>query len=357
MAGDGMMDVWALTEWNTPYQKIQQPIPEPKGTEVIVKVTHCGLCHSDLHFYEGFYDMGGGKRFYVKDRGVKLPVAGGHEIFGKVAKVGPDAGDVQVGSPEIVYPWLGCASCTRCKQGLDNLCAAQRGLGTVQNGGMAEYVVVPHPKYLVDPGNLDPAVACTFGCAGITTMSAVSKIMPLPPDDPVLLIGAGGVGLAAISMLKAYGHQNIISVDIGDDKLAAATQAGATQVINSSRGDPAQAILKAVGGPVLSVIDFVNNSKTAAMLNGLVGKGAIWVQVGVMGGSVEFSLVGNIFKGLTVYSNITGTLDHLKEVTRLGKEGKLPTLPVTQMPWDSVNDAVKLLQDGKATGRIVLVKS
>jgi alcohol dehydrogenase/propanol-preferring alcohol dehydrogenase len=357
MAQNELMDLWALTEWNTPYRKIQQPIPEPQGTEVVVQVTHCGLCHSDLHFYEGFYDMGGGKRFYVKDRGVKLPVAGGHEIFGTVARLGPDAKDVQIGSPQIVYPWLGCASCTRCKQELDNLCAAQRGLGTIQNGGLAEYVVVPHPKYLVDPGDLDPAVACTFGCAGITTMSAVSKIMPLPADDPVLLIGAGGVGLAAISMLKAYGHRNIISVDIGDDKLAAATQAGATQVINSSHGDPAQAILKAVGGPLLSVIDFVNNSKTAAMLNGLVGKGAIWVQVGVMGGSVELSLVGNIFKGLTIYSNITGTVDHLREVTRLAKEGKLPSLPITKMPWDSVNDAVKLLQDGKATGRIILVKS
>ena len=187
-------------------------------------------------------------------------------------------------------------------------------------------------------------------------MSAVSNIMPLPPDEPVLLIGAGGVGLAAISMLKAYGHQNIISVDIGDDKLASASKAGATKVINSSQGDPAKAITEAVGGPVLSVIDFVNSTKTATMINGLVGKGAKWVQVGVMGGSLEVSLVGNIFKGLTIYSNITGTLSHLKEVTRLAREGKLPALTITKMPWDSVNDACKMLQDGKATGRIVLVK-
>ena len=216
--------------------------------------------------------------------------------------------------------------------------------------------MVPHSKYLVDLGDLDPAVACTFGCAGVTTMSAVSKIMPLPPDDPVLLIGAGGVGLAAISVLTALGHRNIVSVDIGDDKLEAASKAGASQTINSSRGDAAEAIRQAVGGPVLSVIDFVNNSKTASMLNGLVGKGAIWVQVGVMGGSVELSLVANIFKGLTIHSNITGTREHLRQLTELAKSGKLPPLPIQSMPWDSVNDASNLLREGKATGRIVLVK-
>jgi propanol-preferring alcohol dehydrogenase len=355
MANNDMMNVWALTEWDSPYEKIQQPIPEPKGTEVLIQVTHCGLCHSDLHFNQGYYDMGGGKRFYNKDR-VKLPIAGGHEILGKVTKLGSDAKDLEMGSSQIVYPWLGCTNCARCKQERDNLCSAGRSLGIMQNGGLAEYIIVPHPKYLVDPGNVDPSIACTFGCAGITTMSAVDKIMPLPPNDPVVLIGAGGLGLAAITILKAYGHRNIISVDIGDDKLAAAKAAGASEVVNSSDENPGGAITKAVGGPVLSVIDFVNNSKTAAMINGLVGKGAIWVQVGIMGGSVELSLVSNIFKGLTIYSNITGTVQTLQEITRLAKEGKLPPLAVTKMPFDSVNEAAKLLEEGKVTGRLVLVR-
>ena len=352
------MDLWALTEWNTPYEKIQQPIPEPQGTEVLIKVTHAGLCHSDLHFYEGFYDLGNDKRFYVKDRGVKLPVAGGHEILGTIAKLGPDAAGshLQIGSSQIVYPWLGCGKCTRCKQEEDNLCAAQVGLGTLKNGGFADYVVVPHPKYLVELGDLDPAIACTFSCAGVTTLSSIDKLMPLPPDEPVLLIGAGGVGLSAISMLRAYGHKNIISVDISDDKLATATKAGATKVVNSSCQDPSKAILEATGGPVIAVIDFVNNSKTAAMVNGLVAKGAKWVQVGVMGGSIELSLVANIFRGLSIFSNITGSPAHLREVTRLAKEGKLPPVPIMKMPMDSVNEAVQILKDNKATGRIILVK-
>ncbi|KAK5219872.1 hypothetical protein LTR72_007403 [Exophiala xenobiotica] len=350
------MDLWALTEWDTPLQKIRQPIPTPQGTDVLIRVTHSGVCHSDLHFSEGFYEIGGGKRFYVKDRGVQLPVALGHEILGEVAAVGPDAGPISIGSRQIVYPWLGCGSCTRCKQEEDNLCAAQKGLGTLRNGGFAEYVVVPHPKYLVDLGDLDPAVACTYGCSGITTLSAVSKVMPLPPDEPVLLIGAGGLGLSAISVLKAFGHKNIVSADINDEKLATAASAGAKKTVNTSGPYASQDILKATNGLVIAVIDFVNSSGTASMVNGLLAKGAKWVQVGVMGGSVELSLVANIFKGLTIYSNVTGNLEELRKVVQLAKEGKLAPVPVQKMAWDSVNEALDLLKAGKVSGRVVLVK-
>lgn len=351
------MDVWALTEWNTPLQKIRQPVPVPKGSEVLIKTTHAGVCHSDLHFAEGFYDMGGGKRFYVKDRGVKLPVGLGHEILGEVVGTGPNVSGVQKGSRQIVYPWLGCGSCTRCAQQEDNLCAAQKGLGTLQHGGFAEYVLVPHPKYLFDVGNLDPLVACTFGCSGITTLSAVSKVMPLPPDEPVLLIGAGGLGLAAISVLKSFGHKNIVSADISEDKLATATKAGATKAVNTSGPDAAKKLLEATGGPVIAVIDFVNSAGTAGMINGgLIAKGAKWVQVGVIGGSLEVSLVANIFRGLTIFSNITGNLEHMQTVTDMAKEGKLNPIPVQKMAWDEVNEAMDILRQGKATGRIILVK-
>lgn len=350
------MDVWALTQWDEPFEKIRQPVPMPKGTEVLIKVTRAGICHSDLHTAEGFYDIGNGRRFYVKDRGIKLPVALGHEILGEIAGAGPDAGPVKIGSSQIVYPWLGCGSCTRCEQERDNLCASQNGLGTMQNGGFAEYVLVPHSKYLVDLGNVDPSVASTFGCSGITTLSAVQKIMPLPSTEPVLLIGAGGLGLAAISILKALGHETIVSIDINDTSLAAATAAGATKTVNTSGVSANEAILAATGGPVIAVIDFVNNSHTATMVNGLVAKGAKWVQVGVMGGSMEVSLVGNIFKGLTIYSNITGNLEELRTLVDMAKQGKLGPVPVQEMPWDSVNEAMALLKAGKVSGRVVLVK-
>ena len=215
---------------------------------------------------------------------------------------------------------------------------------------------MPHAKYLVDLGNLDPAVACTYGCSGITTLGSIEKVMPLPPKEPVLLIGAGGRGLSAIAVLKSYGHQNIVIADISDDKLATAKIAGASKTVNTSGPEPAKAILEATGGLLIAVVDFVNSSATAAMVNGLVAKGAKWVQVGVMGGSLELSLVANIFKGLTIYSNITGNLEQLQRLVELAKQDKLSPVPVQKMPWDSVNEAMDLLRKGKVTGRVVLVK-
>jgi alcohol dehydrogenase, propanol-preferring len=153
---------------------------------------------------------------------------------------------------------------------------------------------------------VDPEVAATFGCSGITTLSAIRKVMPLAPDDPVLLVGAGGLGLSAIAMLRALGHQTIISVDISAGKRAAAVKAGATAAVDGAGDDSAEEVLAAVGGPVLAVLDFVNSSITAQLALGVLAKGGKMVQVGVMGGELNLSLVGLIFKAATIISNNTG---------------------------------------------------
>lgn len=290
----------------------------------------------------------------LAERGVKLPRAVGHEIFGTVAKLGSDASGVQEGDARIVYPWLGCGACRRCKQGDDNLCATQKSLGVLQDGGMAEYVLVPDSKYLVDAEGVDPSVACTFGCSGITVLSAIRKVFPLEAEDAVVLIGAGGLGLSAIAMLRALGHQKIISLDIGTDKLESAKKAGATATVNSAGENAVQEVLTAAGGPVLAVIDFVNGSKTAALAFGVLAKGGKMVQVGVMGGELNLSLVGLIFKAATIMGNNTGNVTHLREVAKLAQEGKLAPIPITVVPRDEAYDALMRLRDGKVTGRIVL---
>ena len=348
------MDAWAVVEFNAPLQKIKRPLPEPSGTEVLIQVTHCSVCHSDLHFWEGYYDLGGGKRFNITDRGVVLPRAIGHEILGNVAAVGPDAEGLAVGDRRIVYPWIGCGHCRRCEAGDDNLCAQQRSLGVMQDGGFASHVILPHSRYLVDPGNVDPAVAATFGCSGITTLSAIRKVMPLAPDDAVVLVGAGGLGLSAIAMLRALGHRVIISVDISAEKRAVAVKTGATAAVDGAGDDSAKDILAAAGGPVLAVLDFVNSSTTAQLALGVLAKGGKMVQVGVMGGELNLSLVGLIFKAATIMGNNTGNPAHLREVVSLAQGSKLSPIPITTLPWDEANTALMRLRDGHVTGRLVL---
>ena len=350
------MEAWAVVKHGEPLEKITKPIPEPRGKEIVLEVTHCGVCHSDLHFWEGFYDLGGGKILNISDRGVKLPRAVGHEIAGKVLKVGSDVKDINVGDSKLVYPWVGCGQCRRCAQQQDNLCAKQKSLGVLQDGGFASHVVVPDAKYLIDPGNLDLTVACTYSCSGITALSAITKIMPLEPEDWIVLFGAGGVGLSSVAMLKALGHKNILSVDISPEREGAVLAAGAAKYVYGTGPELSKQILEATGGPVLGVIDFVNNSQTAQTCFGLLDKGGRMVQVGVMGGELNLSNVGNIFKAATVMGNNTGNLDHLHKVVELAKEGKLLPVPVEPVPWEQADEAIQRLKAGKLHGRLVLVK-
>jgi alcohol dehydrogenase/propanol-preferring alcohol dehydrogenase len=348
------MHAWAVVASGAPLERIEMPTPEPVGTEVLIEVTHCGVCHSDIHFWEGSYDLGGGKRMFLKDRCVTLPRACGHEIFGRVAKLRPEAHGVSVGDRRIVYPWLGCGTCSRCRAENDNLCANQRSLGVVQNGGFASHVVLPHPRYLVDPGGVDPAVAATFSCSGITVLSAIRKALPPDADDPILLIGAGGLGLQAIAVLLALGHRAILSVDLDPNKRRAALEAGATQVIDGAGPDVAAAIIQAAGGPVLAAIDFVGGSSTAALSYGALAKGGKVVQVGIFGGELNLSLVGLVMRAVSVMGNNTGSIADLREVTQLANAGKLAPIPITRMAKDDANLAMMRLRDGQVTGRIVL---
>jgi propanol-preferring alcohol dehydrogenase len=348
------MKAWALVAPQRPLECIEIATPEPEGEQVLLEVTHCGVCHSDLHFQRGTYDLGGGRVMSIFDRGVSLPRAPGHEIVGRVAKLGPDARGVAVGDLRVVYPWIGCGKCEHCKDGLDNMCLAQRSLGVMENGGFGSHVLVPHPRYLFDFGDIDPALAATFACSGITVYSAIKKILPLKPDAPVLLVGAGGLGFAAIAMLRALGHRNIISLDINAAKLQAALANGASATVDGSGDNITERILDVAKGPVAAAIDFVNTSATSRVAFDCLAKGGRLVLVGVAGGELTLSLAMMVFRAVSVLGNNTGSLHDLRAVIDLAKAHQLAPIPLTLMPKDSTNRALQMLHDGDVAGRIIL---
>ena len=349
------MRAWAVVENGADLKEIELPTPEPTGTEILLEVTHCGVCHSDLHIWEGYYDLGGGKHMSLVDRGVTLPLAMGHEIIGRVVKLGPDATGVAVGDVRIVFPWLGCGKCERCLAEEDNMCVvASRSLGVYQNGGYGTHVVAPHPRHLIDLGTLDPAVAATYACSGVTVYSAIRKVLPMPPTAPIVLVGAGGLGLNAIEILKALGHKAIVAVDLSAEKLKAAREAGATAVVDASSEDTTKRILEACGGPVRAVIDLVNGTATAAFAFAALQKGGKLVQVGLFGGELRLPLPLMPIRALTVQGSYVGNPKELRELVALAQNGGITPLPITRMPQAEANTALHRLKDGKVTGRIVL---
>jgi D-arabinose 1-dehydrogenase-like Zn-dependent alcohol dehydrogenase len=347
---------YCVTKHNAPLERMECPTPEPKGAEVLIRMTAAGVCHSDIHIWEGVYDLGGGNRMTLKDRGVTLPLTMGHEISGEVVKVGPDAKAVAPGANCVVYPWLGCGECPTCRRGEENLCAVKaRSMGVFMPGGYAEYVLVPHERYCIDLGKLDPAEVAPLACSGVTTYSALKKFGAKIKDEPVVIMGAGGLGHMALSVLRALAGKGAIVVDIDAGKRQAAMAAGALAAIDGAAPDAAQQISKATGGGATSVLDLVGSTATLGLGVASLRKGGEIVVVGLYGGELKLPIVYLPLRGMGLRGSYVGSLPELKELVGLAQKGTLKPIKVTRQKLSQASAALSALKAGEVVGRIVLV--
>ena len=345
---------YCLTQIHAPLEQRDSPVPQPTGTQVLVRVMAAGVCHSDIHIWEGHYDLGGGKSLQLKDRGIKLPLTMGHEIAGEVVAAGPDAQQSAIGSKVVVFPWLGCGRCPTCVRGDENICLKSRPLGVFQDGGYARYVLVPHAKYCVDIAGLDPAQAAPLACSGVTTYSALRKFGAAIKDEPVVIMGGGGLGHMTLTILQAMGAKGGIVVDIDAAKRAAALQAGAIAAIDGAAPDAAQQILQATGGALL-ILDLVGSASTINLAIASATRGTEIVVVGLFGGEVTIPVPFFPLRPLAIRGNYVGNLKDLQELVALAKAGSLKPVLVTRRPLDEANAALMDLRAGKVIGRVVLV--
>lgn len=337
-----------------PLQCNETTTPKPAGTEVLLKVLAAGVCHSDLHLSDGYFDLGGGKRMSLQDRGMKLPVTLGHENVGEVAAVGPQAQGVNVGDRVIAHPWIGCGVCAVCVRGEENLCRAMKSLGVFSNGGYADYLMMPHPRYLIDLGDLPPERAAPLACSGVTTYGALKKVGPTLASEPTVIIGAGGLGLMCLALHKAMGGHSAIVVDIDAAKREAAKQAGAKAVVDGAAPDAGKQIAAATSGGAWAVIDLVGSSATAKLGIDSLIKGGKYIIVGLYGGDITLSLPPLPMRAITVQGSYVGSLPEMRELIDLVHRTGLPAVPVATRPLDDVNAVMSELRAGKVTGRVVL---
>jgi propanol-preferring alcohol dehydrogenase len=331
--------------------------PKPKGSQVLVKVLSSGVCHSDIHLWEGGYEGPGGEFLKTTDRGVKYPVTPGHEIAGTIESMGEEAKDrFAKGDKVLVYPWIGEGTCPACRVGNENLCDKPRSLGVYVDGGYSDHVLVPSYRYLVKlEDDLDINEAATLSWSALTAYNAV-KNAALRPDDNVVIVGAGGLGLMAMQLAKAITGAKIIAIDLEDEKLKVARKDGhADNIINSKKEDPVKVVMELtdkVGAD--AVIDFVNGSKTVETDMQILRRRAKVVLVGLFGGELKLSLVTMPTRAYRIIGSYTGSLSDLDELVSLAKRKIIKPVVSDKLKLDQATEALSKLRDGKIMGRGVI---
>ena len=344
-----------IIEVNEALQVQELQTPKPKGSQTLIKVQSTGVCHSDVHVWEGYYEGIGGRALKTTDRGVKYPLTPGHEIAGIVDSLGEEVEGFSKNEKVLVYPWIGEGMCPACRIGEENLCDKPRSLGIYTDGGYAEYVLVPNYKYLVkirDDMNTD--TSAPLSCAGLTAYGAI-KNANLKPNDNVVIVGTGGLGLMAIQLAKAVTAARIIAMDLDDKKLEVAKKEGADIIVNSKKEDPLKVVLELtdkLGAD--AVIDFVNASKTVETDMQFLRRRARLVLVGLFGGELRLSLVTMPTRAYRLIGSYTGTLSELVELVSLAERDVIKPVVSNRFKLDQAGEALKMLKEGRLVGRGVI---
>ena len=339
-------------------------IDEPQAGEVLIKTSASGVCHSDLHFMEGKWQY-------------PMPAVLGHESAGVVEKVGEGVSNVKPGDRVVVAFVQSCGTCDRCITGRPNLCSdtgslqrrgriSVNGEPLIQFAGMsafAEHQLVSAKACVAVPDDVPMEVAALVGCSVMTGVGAVTNTVKLQVGQTVAVVGAGGVGLNIIQGAKLAGASRIIAVDLLENKLAAAREFGATDVVDASKGDAVEAVQEMTGGGVDYAFEAIGLMKTAIDCWGMARRGGQAVVVGMLPLAEDLTLpnAGASFlgeKGIvgSFYGSTRQTYDMpwLMELYRQ-KRLKIDELITRRWTLDQINEAYDSLKAGEVNRSVLMM--
>ena len=317
------------------------PVPVPGPGELLVKLKACGVCHNDLHAASGDWP--------VKPVPPFIP---GHEAAGVVAALGPGVTDFKIGDA-VGVAWLhdACLRCEYCETGWETLCEHQHNTGYSVNGGFAEYVIASAAFAARLPANVNFAKIAPILCAGVTTYKGL-KETDTRPGEWVVISGVGGLGHVAIQYAKAMGLK-AIGLDIAEDKLKLALEAGADHAVNALDKDAVERVIAFTGGGAHGVlVTAVSTPAFAQALKMVRRKGTVSL-VGLPPGEFPTPIFDVVLKRITVRGSIVGTRRDLDEAVAFAAEGKVKA-EITTAPLSEINTIFDRMKAGKIDGRVVL---
>ncbi len=321
------------------------PRPDPGPGEVLVRVSACGLCHSDLHYL---------------DHGVPTfkapPLVLGHEISGTVVRVGAGVDSAVVGTSVLLAPVTTCGECAPCRTGRENVCARQRMLGNSIDGGFAEYVVAPARDAFAIPPEVPVEEACVIADALTTAFHAVTRRGRIEAAETVVVYGCGGLGLSVVQVCALVGAR-VIAVDVDPRKLALATLLGASITIDAREGDPAKRIRTDTDGGADAAIEAIGLPKTQEQALASLRTGGRLVLLGYA--AEPLSLPGSrvTYRELTVLGTLGCRPVDFPAVLDLVRRGRLQISPLVTHRHELVriNEGFDALRRGEGVRHIVVL--
>lgn len=318
----------------------EMPLPSPGPEEVLIRVSGCGVCHSDLHLVDGDW----------KDWGTPLPIVPGHEITGVVEKTGGEVKGLSQGD-RVGVPWMqyACGVCPPCRSGAEMLCASQRSTGVTVNGGYAEFVKAPAAFTHRIPEGLDLAETAPLLCAGITVFAPLRRAGNLA-GKTVAVAGIGGLGHLGVRMAAAMGAR-VVAILRGEEKKALAREMGANEVIDSEKEKVGRR-LTGMGGADLILLTGISAKLFEQCIPGLGPNGTLVVLAAI---SEKASLIpaGLITGQKHICGSVIGTRDDMDTMLRFSADHGIVPL-VERHPLKNVNDVLQRLREGKVRLRAVL---
>jgi propanol-preferring alcohol dehydrogenase len=313
------------------------PKPDVGPSEVLVEVSACGVCHSDLHVMDG-------------DLPLVEPRTLGHEVAGTVAETGESVG-LEVGTEVAVFGGWGCRDCPVCARGDDQLCNLTNWLGIGNDGGYAEYLRVPTAEYCIPLGRLDPIEAAPLTDAALTSYRALRKA-DLALGDRVAIFGIGGLGEFGVQLARLSGYRTV-AVDRDSAALDRAEALGADGTVDTTGSVPRE-IRAAAGGEVDAVLDFVGVDETLQWGSNVLGPDGRLVLVGIGGGSIDFAWNPLVGSEVTYRTVQWGTPEELRSVLDIARQGHLETT-VETVGLEELPETFERLESGGIEGRAVVV--
>ena len=325
-----------LVEIGKPLQMREVPVPAVGERDILVRIKAAGICHSDVHYRAGASPVG------------PLPQTLGHEIAGLVETVGAQVTGLAPGDRVCLHYLLTCGDCAYCTAGHEQFCPQGQMLGKHTDGGYAEYIALPARSAVPLPAEIPFEHGAILMCSSATSLHALRKAR-LAAGETVAVFGAGGLGMSAIQIARAFGALDVYAVDIDPAKLQVAESYGAVPV-DASSSDPVAEIRRLTGGRgvdvALEVIGLRETMEQAVQSLAILGRAVL---AGIADRPFQIDSYGEL---LGREAEVIGSSDHLLNeiplLLELARRGSLDlsrvvtrTVPLEARPINEVMDALE----------------